>query len=495
MIKRAWKMATRAKHPVSSAVFKPKGGNSFQGSGFFHATTRRLLKRFLGFFACALFAVNAGASVVTSGAVGNTVKKIVAGTNITLSPTSGTGNVTINASAGGSSYDTTQSTTAIAVSTGVLSVSTASLYGFINSTGSALTIETNNRISADFSIGASTMAIATSTGVLSISTASIYLALNSTGSALSLETARATAAEALKINTSAIDSSVQAYDADLDDLADGTLTVSKVATGYPAANIGTGVLPATVRATPDSVDLSTVTTALSGKQASFTGSNISLCAADQYISAAATVNGVITSGSCRTDATGAGGSEGNTFTTSSKTFAQTSGTTALYISSGDIVANNLSTATIFNINVSSSIGLLVPISPTVASSGVVTYWMINSSTRVILLGDCVQSSSGAVISPQSVIGTIALATTTIMGVATEPIAIGAWGKIAVMGIVQVKCGVTAACLKGRKIIAAGGTAALIGRCTGIAAPAAGSTIGVWLESTLINNNGWGMLLN
>lgn len=43
-----------------------------------------------------------------------------------------------------------------------------------------------------------------------------------------------------------IGTDVQAYDSDLDDLADGSLTASKVGSGYPAANLGSGTLPSNV---------------------------------------------------------------------------------------------------------------------------------------------------------------------------------------------------------------------------------------------------------
>lgn len=58
----------------------------------------------------------------------------------------------------------------------------------------------------------------------------------------------------------------QATDADLDDLADGSLTGSKVGAGVPAANIAAGNFAAGVAIPPGGVDLSTVTTALAGKQ-------------------------------------------------------------------------------------------------------------------------------------------------------------------------------------------------------------------------------------
>jgi len=57
----------------------------------------------------------------------------------------------------------------------------------------------------------------------------------------------------------AIGTNVQAYDADLADLADGSLTASKVGTGYLSSGLS-GTIPTGL------VDLSTVTTALGGKE-------------------------------------------------------------------------------------------------------------------------------------------------------------------------------------------------------------------------------------
>jgi hypothetical protein len=57
----------------------------------------------------------------------------------------------------------------------------------------------------------------------------------------------------------------QDLDADLTDLADGSLTGSKVGSGVPAANIAAGNLAAGVTITPGGVDLSTVTTSIATK--------------------------------------------------------------------------------------------------------------------------------------------------------------------------------------------------------------------------------------
>lgn len=57
----------------------------------------------------------------------------------------------------------------------------------------------------------------------------------------------------------------QDNDADLTDLADGSLTGSKVGSGIAAANIASGALAAGVSITPGGVDLSTVTTAIGAR--------------------------------------------------------------------------------------------------------------------------------------------------------------------------------------------------------------------------------------
>ena len=71
----------------------------------------------------------------------------------------------------------------------------------------------------------------------------------------------------------AIGTNVQAWDADLDDLADGSLTGSKVGSGVPAANIADGALGANVLASSASVN-SIYDNAISGVSASKLSGNV-----------------------------------------------------------------------------------------------------------------------------------------------------------------------------------------------------------------------------
>jgi len=152
-------------------------------------------------------------------------------------------------------------TTAVSLSTGTtgtLSGSSVSggTFGAVN--GSALTSLTAANISAG-SLGASVIA--------SSLTTSAYTSDNTIRTNLGL----------------AIGTNVQAYDADLDDLADGSLTGSKVGSGVPAANISAGSLGASVMAS--SVTAGTVQTALSA------GSNITLTNTAAGVSIEATAGG------------------------------------------------------------------------------------------------------------------------------------------------------------------------------------------------------------
>jgi len=152
-------------------------------------------------------------------------------------------------------------TTAVSLSTGTtgtLSGSSVSGGTFGAVDGSALTSLTAANISAG-SLGASVIA--------SSLTTSAYTSDNTIRTNLGL----------------AIGTNVQAYDADLDDLADGSLTGSKVGSGVPAANISAGSLGASVMAS--SVTAGTVQTALSA------GSNITLTNTAAGVSIAATAGG------------------------------------------------------------------------------------------------------------------------------------------------------------------------------------------------------------
>lgn len=536
---------------------------------------------------------------------GNGVKRVIAGTNITVSPTSGEGSVTVNATGGGggitdltgpvtaSGTGSVETTIVGPVPTGAVNLSTVTTalalkadkgntaHIDLSTVTTAIALKVDKNSPDQVNLSTVTTALAGKVPVndpsyINLSTVTTALAgKQASGSYITSLTGPVTAsgpgaaavtivgpvpntavdlstittALGLKINTSAIGSTVQAWDADLDDLADGSLTASKVGSGYPAANLGAGVVPITVRVPPDSVDLSTVTTALSGKQESFTGSAIGPCGTSQYIGGATTVNGVITGGSCTDDTGGAGGGETNTYT-SSKTFTsnvearstmtvmgnafsvggstfivsggsvtighsavksnarldvagavEIDGTLTIegteggqfqttFTATGDLFMDSPSTVAAFNLSISSMLALNTNQGSVFNSSGVIGYWMINQSSRAIKAGETVQDSSGTVLSPQGVIGTIALATTTIMGVSIDNIPINGWGRIAVAGYVKVWCGIAGNCRKGWRVQAAGGAAATIGRATGATAPAAASDIGTWAESAAINTQGW-----
>lgn len=244
-------------------------------------------------------------------------------------------------------------------------------------------------------------------------------------------------------------------------------------------NIGASTLALTILMTNVGASTKTIqndvgasTKALSdGKQNSFVGSNISVCAADQYFGGATAVNGVITSGVCRTDA-GAGGGETNTYT-SSKTFTSDVSAFSLYVSS-TIMLND---------------------SGPVLSSGAVTIWMLNQSTRIITAGELViRSTNGTSTVGMSGAFSAAAATTTVIGIAINQTAQNAWGKVAILGMVKVWCGsaaIATACIKGRRVVSGG--LVTTGRAIGLAAPAAHASVGIWLETTAINTQGWVLL--
>ncbi len=140
----------------------------------------------------------------------------------------GAASTTTVAALGASTTSITTALNALAVSTTALSASTTSLKGILNTVGAstaALSASTSSISSILTSVGAST-------ATLSLSTASIYSALQSTAGALTAETAARIAA----------DLTLQPLDADLTDLADGSLTGSKVGSGVPAANIANGTM-------------------------------------------------------------------------------------------------------------------------------------------------------------------------------------------------------------------------------------------------------------
>ncbi len=164
-------------------------------------------------------------------------------------------------------------------------------------------------------------------------------------------------------------------------------------------------------------------------------------------------------------------------------------TAAINAISGGIYMNGGSTLSAFNLTVSSTI-MLNSYEPNV-SSGVVAYWMRNESSRTIRSGEIVQTSSGGFISPQGVVASFALATTTVSGVFIDDTPIGSWGRMAVIGIVQVWCGATL-CPKGRWAQSSA-NGPFLGRATAVAAPAANSAVCQFLQTTAINTRGWCLL--
>lgn len=207
----------------------------------------------------------------------------------------------------------------------------------------------------------------------------------------------------------------------------------------------------------------------------------------------------------------AGGSESSTYGNdgSSKTFKN-----AVLISSGGLTVNSSAssstyivsitsqnaslvwgargdgTVKLLGVEVSSRIALNTPKPQTVyQSSATIGIWMINESSRTITEGEIVQDSSGTALSLRGAVGVFAASTTTIMGVATNAAAAGQPVFVAQMGQFRVWCGVASLCNKGTRVIGIV-NGPQVGRASGVAAPAAGASIGVWMETTAINTRGW-----
>lgn len=119
------------------------------------------------------------------------------------------------------------------------------------------------------------------------------------------------------------------------------------------------------------------------------------------------------------------------------------------------------------------------------SSGVLTEWRVNLSTRTMIVGEIVVSANGAV----GFDFTTAAATTTILGVVYgAPIPAGSSGEIAYAGVVLVKNG-SAVSPRGRYIQ----SSASSGQTQSTAAPAAYTAIGRWHDNCAANALCWGIL--
>lgn len=224
----------------------------------------------LGGVAASLYALNRDTGS-TSG-----VSKIIAGTNISISPTDGTGDVTINASGSVSAVDDL-----CRASTGYMQTQITAINGKLTTVAADTTTikglvdtETTNRTNADSALSTRLNTVATDTTTIkglidtettnrtnadsAINTRLNTVAVDTTTLKGLIDGKQATGNYALNRDTKTVGVDVQAYDADLADLADGSLTGSKVGSGIVAANIANGSLGSGVIASSVAVNAVTI---------------------------------------------------------------------------------------------------------------------------------------------------------------------------------------------------------------------------------------------